>query len=110
MTDRIEKFVEEFEAAIETHVRHSDTKRSTAAAVRQSARLAELLAQLSSVGLVTTAVTQDDLRALCDELTEAGAVPELEPMIAHARALLTVIEDGLVDGDAERLRVAVARS
>ncbi|MGQ0823742.1 MAG: hypothetical protein ACT4OX_01715 [Actinomycetota bacterium] len=110
MTDKVEKFVNEFEAAIDAVARNTSSKRSVDLARRHATQLAASLEGLAAAGLTTAAVTSDDLEALDAELTAVREAPQLDPMIEKAKALVTVVEDGLVDADATRLRAALKRS
>lgn len=108
MSERVDKFVEELEDAIDSHARASERKQIISRVVRDAERLAELLDSLAGSGLPTTSVTPDDLRTLREEL-EGREPEELEPLALKARALLTVVEEGLVEGDAERLKAVLSR-
>ena len=110
MSDPVEMFVEEFEAAIETRLRDSERKRHVGMALRQSHQLAESLDRLARSGLITAVVTADDLRALGKELESAQVVADLEPLIVKARALVTVVENGIIEGDLDRLRASLGRA
>lgn len=110
MNESVERFIEEFEDAIEAGARRSDRKRVVDRAIGQVERLADSLDRLAGSGLVTAAVTSDDLRALIDELSNDQSRPDLAKLAAKASALVTVVEEGIVDGDVARLRAALARA
>lgn len=110
MSDPVEKFIEEFEAAIEGSLRGSERRRHIGLALRQTHQLADSLDRLAGSGLITVLVTADDLRALHQELERGHNGTELGPLIVKAKALITVVENGIVDGDLDRLRSALDRA
>lgn len=101
MSERVDRFIEELEVAIDSHARATDRKQVISRVVRHAELLADLLDSLAGSGLSTAAVTPDDLRALREELEGRGP-KELGPLALKARALLTVVEEGLVEGDPEQ--------
>jgi hypothetical protein len=110
MSDRVEKFLEEFELAIEAAGRGSTTESTVKAALRRSRQLTDLLESLAESGLLASSVTPQNLRALHDELSAASQSSLPAPLIADAKALMRVVEDGIVGGDIERLRGALRRA
>lgn len=110
MTDRVEKFLSEFESAIDAADRQRSTTRDVASAERAARQLLELLDRLAAGGVFPAAVPAEDIRSLADELGSVRAPVGLGPLIENGRALVTVIEDGIVDGDLDRLRAALARA
>lgn len=110
MSDRVDGFLDEFEMALEACRRRSESTRILERAIRQARQLASTLESLASSGLVAASVTSKALEALCSELSGLETSPDLEPLIANAKALLVVVEDGIIDGDADRLRRTLARA
>lgn len=110
VSDRIEKFIDELEAATDARERQMRSKVLVEQSERRAGRLAESLEALAETGFSTGAVTLDDVHALRVELAAVRDAAPLDPLIANAKALLTVVEDGLVDGDGSRLRAALARA
>lgn len=110
MTDRVEKFLSEFESAIDTAGRQRQASRDVATAERVARQLADLLDQLASIGVFPSTVPPEDVRALADELGSVRTSVNLVPLIDNGRALVTVIEDGIVDGDLVRLRAALSKA
>ncbi len=110
MSDRVEKFVAEFEHAIDAQARQRDHQATLELAIVAAQRLERALEQLADAGIAPTAMSLDDLQALRRELAPAAEQVDLRPLIDNAKALLVVVEDGIVDGDAARLRSALGRA
>ena len=109
MTDRVEKFTQEFESAIDTHRRFASDRSTIAAAKREAGQLASTLDRLALAHGAATTLSPSDLRTLHDEL-EAMGPPPLDQLLANARALLQVVDDGIIDGDATLLRALLAEA
>ncbi len=110
MSDRVEKFVAEFEHAIDAQARQGQNQAALELAGVAAQRLERALDQLAAAGITPAAVSIDDLQALRAELTPSTDQADLRPLIDNAKALLVVVEDGIVDGDAARLRAALGRA
>jgi hypothetical protein len=107
MTDSVDQFLKEFERAVRERARHVETKSLIAAVNRQSSRLADMLDELKSTGFDLRSVTPDDLRSLVEEASNIGDSDDWRSLIRDARALLQVLDNGIVAGDAGRLRAAL---
>lgn len=101
--DRVEKFIDEFATALDLQRRHAESADLIRSAIREAARLAESLTRLSEAGESPRSVTPADLSSLEAELSPLDNPPALAPLITNGRALLQVVEDGIVDGDGSRL-------
>lgn len=104
VTDRVEKFIEEFGLAIDASRSHATDSALINAAAREAAQLAETLERLSQRQGALSSVSAADLRSLQEELSSLRQTPSLEGLLTNGRALLQVVEDGIIDGDANRLR------
>jgi hypothetical protein len=107
MSDEVEQFLVQFEAAIDASERGSTTKLTLRNAIRRSRGLAESLDELAASGVHPVSVTSSALKALQDELAAESTQSALLPLIADAKALVTVVEGGIIDGDLERLRATL---
>jgi hypothetical protein len=110
MSDRVEKFVAEFEAAIDRRSAQIEHKAEKARVLRAGQLLGQSLDELAKTGFVVQSITRDDVRALEEELAAVDEPTDLRPLVENARALLVVVEDGIVEGDTPRLRAALGRA
>lgn len=110
MSDRVDTFLREFESAIDDHLGHEQRARLVARTGRLAEQLSESLHQLADLGVHTRNVTTHDLQELLEELLIPNDPAELGPMMTKASALVTVLEDGLVDGDIDSLRALLERA
>jgi hypothetical protein len=107
VTDSVDQFLKGFERAVKDRVRQTETRSLITLATRQSSRLADMLDDLQGTGFELRSVTPDDLRSLEGELASIGNADHWRSLVRDARALLQVLDNGIVDGDAERLRAAL---
>lgn len=110
MSERVEKFIDDFEKAIENRVELIDRRPRIQSTTRQAARLADLLDELRSSGLTTGSVSSHDIHALIKELSSGSDSVEWRQLLDNARALVTVMEDGIVEGDIDTLRSVLTRA
>src|SRR5579884_4028614 len=96
MSDRVEKFLSEFESAIDAASRQRNTIRDLGSAERAARHLLELLDHLAAAGVFPATVPAEDIRSLADELGSVRAPVSLVALIENGRALVTLIQDGIV--------------
>lgn len=65
---------------------------------------------LAAEGISFESLTSDDVRAFTDEIHAFTGLDRLRQLTNSASALLRLVDDGIVDGDAPRLRRAVERA
>jgi len=109
MTDRVGQFLVQFESAIARDSEVRTSQQQITAAWRSAGQLAELLEELRRQGIATASVRPEDLRTLREELDSMKSA-EVGALIEKAEALLTLVADGMIDGDEGRLRSALDRA
>lgn len=110
VANRVDEFTEQFESVIAEHRLYVESLPLLDSASRQAARLGDTLEQLADSAGVMKSVSPADIRSLQQELSSLKPASGLEGHVTKARALLQVIDDGLVDGDATRLRLLMAEA
>jgi hypothetical protein len=110
MTDRVDKFLDELDSAVEAEERRRVRGPLIEAAARLAARLVEALVELERSGWTATTIASDEVRAMHEELAGAETRRDLPQLVENALALLKVVEDGIVEGDPDRLRASLERA
>jgi hypothetical protein len=110
MADRVDKFLDDLDSALEAEERRRERGPLLETAARHASRLADALDELERTGWTSTTVAGDEVRGLYDEVSRASTARDLPLLVENARALLKVVEDGIVDGDPARLRAGLERA
>lgn len=110
MEDRVDKFLTELEAEIGAQARLGSLRPSLEAAQDAAGLLAGRLDVLSAEGVSFESLTSGVLRALAEEIRAFTGLDRLQQLAEKASALLMLVDDGMVDGDALRLRRAIERA
>ncbi|MGE3327158.1 MAG: hypothetical protein AB7N61_17335 [Acidimicrobiia bacterium] len=110
MTDRIESFIEEFEQMLALHQQMPNAVAKLADAADAAGRLADRIEWLIVNGVDLVSVSPSSLRGLRDELVLLQSRPRLDTMIKNGEALIQLIDQRFIEGDATRIRDLLSRA
>lgn len=110
MPDRVDKFIEDFQSAIDARRRYSKDSQLITGTTRRATKLAADLDRLARIQGMPRMMDPADLRALAEELTAWQQQPALDSLVTNGRALLRLVEDGIIDGDAVRIQALLAEA